>query len=365
MEPISSAYFAPRRNRHNVWPRSGSDLLVAVAALLLASGCAPDSDPEVTGQGATQTSSPNHATLFQRYEPGNRYIYRFDMSYEMEMDEALGEMMPAGSGMSQTQEFALSALEALPDGEVRLELEFLKVEIDADLPGQKLSFNSADTTEDELSQLPQVRVFQQMVGSKINLVVDANGQRRSVTGLLALRAKATEGIDPQIGELIAGTFTESYVDSIITPMLPPQQAVQPGDSWPSNQNRDMGVMGVAMMDIQSQYKGKVEHQGKDAAHITFSGTITGKTSNDSSTPFSDLMKLTEGKVSGSHWYDFETGQVFDSTVDQTMMMKLEIPGLPAEAMSGGGMGIGFHQKYSRRLLRVETIGDPADEVSTE
>ena len=343
-------------------------MLAGVAACLFLFGCAPESDPLATQQGAAPENSPNHANLYQRYEPGKRYIYHFDMTYEMEMDEALGEMMPEGGAMSHTQEFALSVLEGLPDGGARLELEFLKVEIDSNLAGQNLSFNSEDTTKPQLSELPQVRVFQQMIGSKLNLDVDATGQVQSVKGLLALRSKATEGIDPQIGELIASTFTESYVDNIVTPMLPPHQGVQPGDSWPSNQNRDMGVMGVAMMDIQSQYKGKVEHRGQDAAHITFSGVITGKTSGDSSDPFSDMMKLSEGKVTGSHWYAFETGQVFDSSVDQTMTMKLEIPGLPAEAMPGGGMTIGFHQKYSRRLLRVESISETAtgaDEVSIE
>ncbi|MBT5706504.1 MAG: hypothetical protein HOI66_09300 [Verrucomicrobia bacterium] len=228
----------------------------------------------------------------------------------------------------------------------------------------KTSFDSNDPIDSKDPSSIMFEAFNKAIGQAIKVELDAKSEIVSVSGLDAIRDSIIESAPPQIAAMIDGTFSNLYIENLTVPTGLPLQQVKPGDSWPSNITQNLGVLGTMMADLQYQFKKMENHEGAECAQIAFSGTIRGRPNKEADGEMKQLMDITGGQTFGKQWYDPEVGQFTDSAIQQDLKMKVAVPGLPEEAMEGGGLTVEISQKISRKLLRVESISDPKPEEET-
>jgi hypothetical protein len=332
----------------------------AMGLALLAAACSPgsDSSSSQTDASASQEIGPDHIEVALNFETGMRYIFGYDMTYEIDFGEALGAVMPEGQGASQSQQYAISVVEDSASGGKLLEFEFHRNKIDMNLGGMQSSYDSDQPIDPNDPSSIMFEPFGKTIGKIIKLEIDENNKVISMSGIDELRDEILESTPPQIAGMANGMFSKVYVENMtITSGLPPQ-AVKPGDSWPSNISQNLGVLGTFIADYQFQFKKIENHEGVDCAQIAFSGTIRGKPNKEDEGGIGQMMHITGGSSYGKHWFDPNLGQFTDSSVQLDMKMKMTVPGLPAEAMQDGGLTVVISQKLRRKLIRVEPIESP-------
>lgn len=346
--------------------KSQSQLAALGLALLLA-GCAPDSDSTAGKEGAsaTQEIGPDHIEITHRFEVGKRYVYGFDMTYETNFGDALGGMMPKGQGATQYQEYAVSVLEATDSGGKILEFEFLRNKFDMDMGGMKAKFDSAEPADPNDPSSFMFESFNKILDHKITIEIDKDQEVISVSGIEKLREAIVESAQPQIASMVNSMSSEVYIENMTVPRGLPMNQVKPGDSWPSNITQNLGVLGTLIADQQFQFKKMENHEGSECALIAFSGTLRGRPSKENTGEMAQMMNITGGSTFGKQWYDPNIGQFTDSAIQQEMKMKMTVPGLPAEAMQGGGLTVDISQKLSRKLIRIESIDSSESVEETE
>ena len=339
---------------------------VALALAYLAVACSPGSDSSTakTDASTPQVIGPDHIEIVHKFDVGKRYVFEFDMAYETDFGNAFGGMMPKGQGATQTQEYAVSVVDETPSGGRLLEFTFLRNKFDMNMGGMKTSFDSDAPIDPNDPSSIMFEAFNKAIGQVIKVELDDKSKIVSVSGIEALRDLIIESAPPQIVGMISGTFSNLYVENLTVPTGLPMQHVKPGDSWPSNITQNLGVLGLMVADIQYQFKKMENHEGAECAQIAFSGTIRGKPNKEAEGDITQMMDITGGTTFGKQWYDPEVGQFTDSAVQQDMKMKVAVPGLPAEAMEGGGLSVEISQKISRKLLRIESIDAPKETEET-
>ena len=328
-------------------------LLTASAALVLlvlTGGCSPES-----GRSSDPEIGPDHLEIALQYDVGKRYLFEFDMSYETDFGEALGNLLPEGQRATQTQQFSVGVLEATPSGGRKLEFEFLETRFDIDMGGVKASFNSQDQVKEGDPFADMYAGLTQAMGHPISVELDADLQVVSTDGIEGLRQQVLSNANPQLEAMVQGMFSESYIANLTRPSGIPERPVQPGDSWPLEITQDLGALGRFVTDQQYQFKNLENHQDTECALMTFSGTVKGGSKAESE-GMSQMMEITGGKTSGKMWYDPRVGQFIDASTEQDLKMRMAVPGIPAEAMQGGGLMLEVRQTMRRRLVRVDDIG---------
>jgi len=335
--------------------------IAAMGLACLTAACSPESDSSSSNAdaSASQEIGPDHIEIAVRFETGKRYIYEYDMTYETDFGDTLGAMMPDGQSATQLQQYAISVVEDTATGGKLLEFEFQRNKIDMNMGGMQTSFDSDEPVDINDPTAIMFEPFNKTIGKKIKMEIDENNKLVSISGIEELRDEILESAHPQIAGMAEPMFSKVYVEEMSIPSGLPLQPVKPGDSWPSNITRNLGALGTIVADNQFQFKKMENHEGVECAQIVFSGTIRGKPNREEEEgEMSQMMDITGGSTFGKQWFDPNLGQFTDSTLQQDMKMKMTVPGLPAEAMEGGGLTLDISLKLSRKLIRIESIESP-------
>ena len=339
---------------------------IALSAALLGTSCSPDSS---SGKAAPANQAPaeigpDHIEIATHYAPGTRYTFEFDMSYETELDESMRGFMPEGEQATQQQKYAITAVESDSPDDLVIDFEFLRWASDAPVGGMNLSFDSANEAKEDDPAEAIFAPIRTLIGKPLRITFDSNLKVTTVEGLEEVREQALRNAPPEIGGMLESMFSKYYLENMTFPRGFPENPVQPGDSWPANITQSLGVLGTFAADMQYQFKRLEDHDGTQCAAIAFSGTVKGgKSAPSENGGMAQLMQITGGKTFGTLWYDPAQKQVTDSSVTQELQMSMSIPGLPAEAMQGGGLALQINQKYTRKLVNSEA--PTASDVTAE
>lgn len=333
--------------------------MLASGALLLTFGCGSGDEPSSASQTqAVQELGPDHIEIVYNFEIGKRYVYEFHMAYETDFGEALGALMPDSQNVTQSQEYSISVVEELPDQGKRLEFVFHKNKFKMDMGDMKMDYDSDKPIDPNDPGSMMFAPFNEAIGPAVTVEIDAENKITSLSGIDEIRDKVVSQSPPQIASMASGIFSTYYIENLTVPSGNPLNPVKPGDSWPSNLTQDLGPLGTFFADMQYQFKKMENHEGSECAQIAYSGTIRGSAASEGNNP-AQMMEVTGGQIFGKQWFDPAVGQYTDASSEQEMTMTMAVPGLPAEAMAGGGIQLDVKQKVSRKLIRIEDI-EPAE-----
>ncbi|HEU0010969.1 MAG TPA: DUF6263 family protein, partial [Verrucomicrobiae bacterium] len=312
--------------------------IVAGAALALAAvSCKKSSDaPQADGSAAGGANSPaaagnpdDPAVLKLRWPVGGRFGHRMEVAQTTQIPAMPGipGSRPATQEMNMGQEYSLNVLRERPGGGREVELEFQSVNLSVSMGGNEvLGFDTrGEATGDESN--PAVKPFRQMVGQKLKLLFDASNTVERVEGMKEFQQKVFGNPDGSSNPM-ASMFNEDSIKQLVSQGRDlPAQPVKPGATWPSKFEVTMGPLGKVMLDLTYTFKGWEQREQRRCAALTYTGSI-GPNTGDPNSPFGAMMSVSGGQCSGKAWFDPARGMIIDNLFDQTIQMRMKLPGQP-------------------------------------
>ena len=330
-------------------------LPVAACLLLLAvNGCGKKDE---AGKKAASASDPAAAVakgaveLKLKLPVGARFPMRIEVFQKSEM-RIPSMPKPMQQETTLNQELRFTVLKEYEGGGREVELEFNDVDMSVMMNGREaMSFDSRGESLGA-QENPAAAAFRRMAGAKLKCVLDASNQVTKVEGWKELVTKMTAGAGG--AGMMAGVFTEDYFKQLadFSHGLP-NQAVQSGDSWPSQRTVVMGPLGTATMDLTYTFKRWEEREKRQCARLEFSGPIRAGAPSTNSAMMGVRMALLDGTTSGQAWFDPALGLMIDSEADQKMNVLVTFPGTNASARvpnRSGGVTNTMAQHIRYKLL---------------
>ena len=274
----------------------------------------------------TPPSGPVELTL--KWPAGERVLHSFDMKMNSEISIP-GQANPMKQDITMGQDYALSVLPTPADGGHELELEFLAMRMTMAMGGNTMiDYDSAKKPtsgrKDPMTAMFE-KMFQKIIGAKIQYFMDASNQVERIEGVDALVARFGAGgaTDPTAG--IKSMFNEGYLKQMVgSSQYLPSKAVQPGDTWPVHTEMAMGPMGNMVLDYNFTLQSWEKRGERNCARMEFQGTIKSMPDTNS-TPAGMTMAIQDGSSSGVSWFDPELGMVIESDISQDMTMAMSVP----------------------------------------
>jgi len=337
------------------------NVLRFILSLILASflsGCKKSEQADSGGVSpGAEKSAPGKSgpsvELKVKWPVGNRYVYRMDI--EQTVSTKMPQMpKPMRQDISMAQTYALSVLTETNNGGRQLELEFLSQELEVKMGEQTMmNFDSkGDASGDK--QNPFAAPYRRMIGSRLTLVTDSSNKVESVEGFDEWMEMVTSNSPPEAKGMISGIYNEDYLKQIVdyTKWLP-TKPVAIGDKWPSKVEVPAGPMGKLLLEMNSTFKGWEEHDKRRCAMIESSGTLKALAGQQAG-PMGK-MTIDKGKTTGKNWFDPELGTLVETASDQTMSMKVDLPGQPGGNQPAQTFSSDIAQKVNVKLVELDTV----------
>ena len=334
-------------------------LFLAVALIGLLGACKkadqtqssgpPDTVAGQTGSAQTASANSKSGVLLQiKWPVGNRYVYRMDMDqHGTNHIPQLPKPMQQDVTMAMT--YALSVLKETADAGRELEMEFLANEMEVKMGDQiVMSFDSKESSKNE-AQNPMAAPFRKMIGSKVRLLVGADGKVEKVVGLDEWLSTVTgDGAGPA-GQMLTQQFNEGFFRQLgdFGRSLS-AKPVAVGDTWPLKVEFPTGPAGKIAVDAKITLKGWEDHEQHKCAILESRGTLKG-TVGDAAGPMGK-MSIDQGKITGRSWFDPELGAMIDYVSDQAIRIKGEMPGQPGGNQPAPGFTSELGQKITVKLV---------------
>ena len=332
--------------------------ILSLALASFFSGC-KKSEPADSGgvsPGAEKNApgkSGQSVELKVKWSVGNRYVYRIDI--DQAVRTKIPQMpKPVQQDITMAQTYALSVLAETNNGGRQLELEFLSQEFEVKMGEQTMmSFDSkGDASGDK--QNPLAGPFRRMIGSRLTLILDSDNKVESVQGFDEWTDLVTSNSPPEAKGMISGIYNEDYVKQIAdyTKWLP-TKPIAIGDKWPSKVEVPAGPMGKLLLEANSTFKGWEEHDKRRCAMIESSGSLKSLPGQQAG-PMGK-MAIDKGKTKGKNWFDPELGAVVETASEQTMSMKIDLPGQPGGKQAAQPFSSDITQKVTVKLVELSSV----------
>lgn len=285
-------------------------------------------------------------TLKIRWPLGNRYVYRMDL--DQHSTNTIPQMpKPIQQDVAMAMTYALTVAAETPAGGRELEMEFLANEMEIKMGEQvMMSFDSKEAPKNE-SQNPFATPFRKMIGSKLRLQLDAEGKVDKLVGFEEWQNNLAGDGGGAAKMILSQQFGEDYFRQIadFSRGLPPKP-VTIGDTWPLKLDLPAGPMGKININATVMHKGFEDQDGHRCAVLDSVGTLKGGSAGGGPT---GKMNIEQGKLNGTTWFDPELGAMINSSSEQHMRIKGEMPG-----PQGGGSQFtsDIAQKVSLKLVEL-------------
>ncbi len=282
-----------------------SILWAGVGVALLFSGCSKSEKP---------------VELKLKWQVGKSYANRMSMSQVAHM-QLPGMSAPVEQSTAVTEDFTMSALKALPNDAIAMDMAFTSEKMETKMAGKvMMSFDSsADPKTDETNSTAPI--MRQIVGAHFGYELEADGKAVHITGMDEFLARLPAG-DEQGKTMLKSMLNEELVQQLAARGQGlPEKPVKIGDHWNIHLDENAGPVGILQMEMNYTFTGWEEHGGHHCVLIDFTGDVASKPGT-SSGPMN--VSVEKGTITGKEWIDPELGMVVDNTSDQDMTLKIVV-----------------------------------------
>lgn len=306
--------------------------------------------PVATGESAQAPSGGDKGVLLQvKWPVGNRYVYRLDMDQHV-TNRVPPMPKPIEQDVTIAMTYALSVTKELPAGGHEVELEFLANEMEIKMGPQVLV--SFDSKEAGKNDSPLIAPFRKMIGSKLPLQLNAQGDIDKLIGLDEWQKSLSGGQPSPAGAMLAQQFGESFFRQILSSSRGfPEKPVQIGETWPYQTDLPAGQLGKVTVDMKITFTGWEQRDQHHCAALQTEGSFK------SSTPIPagqmGTMMLEDGRGGGRSWFDPQLGALVESASDQFLRLRGEVPNqLPGGNRPPTAFTIELGQKVNLKLVEL-------------
>lgn len=282
---------------------------------------APSEPPAVAVETAKSTT-PEPVRLSVQWPLGHRYVYRMDLTQRSTnaLATATAAPVPANEDVALGVTYALTVLGETPNGGRELEVEFLAYELQIKVAAETvISFDCLQNTGATNSIPPP---FRKLIGSKVRLQTDARGSMASVVDLKDWTTRLAGDATGPAGQMLVQQFNEGFFQQMISfGRGLPLEAVQMGQSWPYRAEMPAGALGKIVVDSVITLQRWADQEQQRYAVLEARGTLQGAGVE----PAAGGIVFDAGTVRSTSWFDPALGALVESTVEQTMRLKGEVP----------------------------------------
>lgn len=298
--------------------------IVALAAVVAVAGC---NKAGKLSEKSKQPMPTGPVELKLKWTPNERVVQDLDMKIKTEMSIP-GQPAPMQQDVTMGQKFALTVLQATPDGGHEVEMEYLSSRMGMEQGGKTMmNFDSTKKSADDAKN-PIAGIFDKIVGSKIRFYLDASNNVERIDGADEMMNRLSAGRKASDIAPFKSMFSESYFKQMMSSSLfLPPKPVSPGDSWPVKMEFPMDPLGTLVLDYTFTLERWEQHGQRNCARMEFQGTIQTKPGPEASAT-GMAMSIQDGNASGVSWFDPELGITIDSDIHQDMTLVISFPTNP-------------------------------------
>jgi len=235
---------------------------------------------------------------------------------------------PIHQDMTLGEDYGLNVLSADANGGHEVEMEFLGIRMKMEQAGKAMvDYDSAkkspNATKDPALAAVE-KMFQNVVGAKIQYFLDASNQVQRIEGVDALTSQLATGGRADSANNMKSMFSDDSLKQMIGGQHLPPKPVQPGDSWPVQMDIAMGDLGTMAMDYTFSFVRWETHGKRNCARLEFQGTLKSKNLPEP-TSTGVTISIQDGDSSGVSWFDPELGMVIETIMNQDMSGNITVP----------------------------------------
>ena len=285
-----------------------------------------------------------------KFPQGERIVQDLDLK-QTSVISIPGQPAPTEQGTTMGMQYALTVLQAAPDGGHEVEMEFLSARMKTTV-GTRTALDYDSTKKPTTGKRnPLDGIYGKIVGSKIRFFLNATNGVERIEGVDDMMSRLQAGATPADLAPLKSLYTEGYFKQMMQAnQYMPSKAVQPGDTWPIQIEVPVGMMGNLVLNYDFTFKSWEMHGKRNCARLEFSGTIK-STPDTNANPTGMTINIFGGDSSGTSWFDPEIGKTIDTTTNQDINMTIR---LPASQLGMRGAP-GQMQTLTNQVTQVQNI----------
>ncbi len=290
----------------------------------------------------------------QHWAVGKKYFVTMQMAQQSTFAMA-GKTIEQGMTMTMETSMAVSQHE---DGlRKRILLRYDRTAMEMNMSGQKISYDSAKPGEGT-DPLGMGKTIGAMVGKELKLVANAKDEITDIENfdelLASFAPSAVPGFDIRKmfdKEQLTQSMRQGALQSV------PGKPVAPGDSWPFSNAVTMPQLGKVAISGNYTFQKMGERNGVPCAEITVDGKVsmdmapTAEADPANPNPVAALqMKVTNGSIKGTLWFDPKLGVARDVQLVQEMTISMKNPLDPTATID-----VPMKQTIGNTLTKIEDV----------
>ena len=288
----------------------------------------------------------------QRWITGKQYVTSTQMSQTTSM--AIGPIKTE-QATSMTIDTSV-AVQPHEDGKrKRLAMKYDRVAMEMSAGDQKLSYDTAKPKEGT-DPLDLGKSLGPIIGQELKLLTNENDEVVEVENFDEL-VKQLAPPGPTTGLDFSKMFSPDALRDLIKQgslQAYPGKPVVPGETWPFNNKVTMPGAGSVTIKGTYTFKGMADRGGVRCAEVRADGTIVMELDPAGEAGGADGalpgMKLSQGTLKGSVWFDAQLGMARDSELVQEMSMSMKNP-----LGAGDDIVIPIKQTIRTTLIKVRDV----------
>lgn len=293
-----------------------------------------------------EVSFAQSVDLHQRWQAGKKYSQTVETAQQSTIEMG-GQKMEQSTTMTIDISIAVRALE--DSKRRRMTMTYDRVAMDISMNGQKMSFDSANPGTDPLGM---GKTLGATIGKELKILLDESGAVVEI-----------ENYDSYIEQLgkspIPGMdFREMQSREALTQMVNqgallalPGKPIEPGGSWAFDQTLALPKIGKVSTRGTYTYKGMAQRTGANCAELTMEGKLTMDVGGEAGAVSPLAVKVTNGAITGTVWFDPQLGVMRESQIEQDMTMSMKNP-VDATAPE---MTIPMKQAVTLKTTKIEDL----------
>jgi len=295
-------------------------------------------------------SAADTVELKQQWQFGKKY-YQTVKTEQQTNAEIAGRKMD--QSMNMTIDLTMTVSPEVKGQPKRMTIRYERTAVQMTMNGQTMGFDSADPKAGN-DPIGLNKTMGATVGKELKCVLDADDKVESIENydefVKSLAPSAAPGFDPSKMFSREG-LTQMLQQGALHAM--PGKPVAAGDSWPFQMSVDMPQLGKVGVSGKYTYKGPADHDGVKCAEIATDGTLSmelgGAGAGDS--PLAKLgVAVTDGKITGTVWFDNQLGTARETQLVQEMTMSMNNPTDPTAKVT-----MPMKQHITVSLTKVEDV----------
>jgi hypothetical protein len=298
-------------------------------------------------------TSAQSVEIKQRWIAGKKYFQT--VQTEQQSSFAVGPQKME-QAMKMTMEISL-AVRPHEDGQrKRLTLRYDRVAVQMKMNAQEMSYDSAKSGEGT-DPMGFGKTMGATVGKELIMLLNAKDEITEIENyedfLKQLGSSPVPGMDPR--QMYSREALSQMLKQGALLALPPQK-VTPGTSWPFANEIILPQIGKIGVSGTYTFKGLAERGGASCAEIATDANLSMDLSGPAEPGAAPnaaaqlKMKVTDGTLKGTVWFDPALGQARDAQLMQEMTLSMQNPTDPSATIT-----MPMKQNISTTLTKVEDL----------